>query len=804
MKLLRNSNLLFFFVLILGLLIIFRGILLESKILFPSNFLVFFYSPWVTDHIQTPHKPIGDDQIRIFFPDRVFTNTLLKQKELPLWNPHVFAGTPHIANFQSAVFYPFNALYLFLPMLPVWQFLLIVQPILASFFMFLLLRTYKLSKEAVWMGSLAYGFSGFMLVWSQENVVVGQAALWLPLTLFGIESFLTSKKPVFFIVAVLAHTCSILAGFMQVTFYLFALSFSYSLFRLYSGKNNRTTTLFTLLIYPLSIGIAGVQILPSIEAFFNSPRGIVDASYLFDTYLLPLTHLVNLFAPDIFGNPGTYNYFGRGFYRETIFFIGMIPAIFALTAFWHRKKDPRITFFLIAALLTFLLTLQFPFTNALFSLPLPLLPTFLPSRILILTAFCLSVLSAFGFSFWSGEKKGKILPIVGTVILLLILFLIYGVILTTFTLANFEQINSYVIRNAPPLKAEEIPVMLKNLLFPIAMTFALGVLIKLPWKNLSIVLIIIASLLGQLYFLQKYAVIGDKEFLYPPHPTLTYLQKQKNYQRFLSFGEPIHENTSTVFGLYSVEGVNPVFPQRFGQLLYAAFNNGVITNNIPRVEAKLSDIGDEESLQANKRRLKLMSILGVESVLYYRKPDINIPLEEKFPQDLFQKTWQYKNWHGFSYNHALPRAFLVDSFRIERNKQKTFDIMFSESFDPTKEVVLENRPIGAALSKNQKTDSTVKIVRYLPNSVELTVKTNKPQLLVLSDNYYPGWQATIDGDKTEIYRTNFTFRSVVVPEGTHTIRFAYEPFSFKLGVFMSIASIIVSSIFFIYLRRRNT
>jgi uncharacterized membrane protein YfhO len=64
-------------------------------------------------------------------------------------------------------------------------------------------------------------------------------------------------------------------------------------------------------------------------------------------------------------------------------------------------------------------------------------------------------------------------------------------------------------------------------------------------------------------------------------------------------------------------------------------------------------------------------------------------------------------------------------------------------------------------------------------------------LLFLSDTYYPGWQALIDGKPTKIYRTDYTFRSILVPQGNHVVVFVYNPKSFSYGLKVSIISIAV-------------
>ena len=61
--------------------------------------------------------------------------------------------------------------------------------------------------------------------------------------------------------------------------------------------------------------------------------------------------------------------------------------------------------------------------------------------------------------------------------------------------------------------------------------------------------------------------------------------------------------------------------------------------------------------------------------------------------------------------------------------------------------------------------------------------------LVLSDVYYPGWKATIDGKPTHIFKTNYILRGVQLPPGKHVVRFEFKPLSFHLGLGISTASV---------------
>ena len=68
--------------------------------------------------------------------------------------------------------------------------------------------------------------------------------------------------------------------------------------------------------------------------------------------------------------------------------------------------------------------------------------------------------------------------------------------------------------------------------------------------------------------------------------------------------------------------------------------------------------------------------------------------------------------------------------------------------------------------------------------------SSQPKLLLLTDNYYPGWKAAVDREETEILRANYTFRAVPLTAGGHEVRFYYDPMSFKVGLIISVLSLV--------------
>jgi uncharacterized membrane protein YfhO len=91
--------------------------------------------------------------------------------------------------------------------------------------------------------------------------------------------------------------------------------------------------------------------------------------------------------------------------------------------------------------------------------------------------------------------------------------------------------------------------------------------------------------------------------------------------------------------------------------------------------------------------------------------------------------------------------------------------------------------------------NSVKILEYQPEEVIIEARMKKPGKLFLADTYYPGWKAYIDDRETKIVRSHELFREVALDKGAHTVRFTYDPWTFKLGMVISLLTAAVLLIF---------
>src|SRR5262249_3395131 len=99
------------------------------------------------------------------------------------------------------------------------------------------------------------------------------------------------------------------------------------------------------------------------------------------------------------------------------------------------------------------------------------------------------------------------------------------------------------------------------------------------------------------------------------------------------------------------------------------------------------------------------------------------------------------------------------------------------------------------------TNANVNIIADKKNQVMIETDNEQEGLLILSDNYYPGWSATIDGNPVEILRANHTMRAVGVPAGAHVVSFRFAPKIFRASITISVVSSFIVFLALIFLRR---
>jgi len=731
------------------------------------------YSPWIT------HKEfIAADVVRQLYPWRDLAIGMFKSGQIPLWNPYAFSGYPLLANLQSSVFYPLNILFFIFNSKIAWLIYILSQPVLAFLFMYIFIRSLNLSKYAALFSGLAFGFMGYMAVWFEWGVV-GQSALWLPLILYGITEYFKSKSSKFLVLSSVGLACSLFSGHIQTTIYVGIVMLSYYVFcASLTGKdfNKGWKALISGIWFVLlTLGITAVQIFPSLELLQLSARNIPQSESLFYGFQFPYSHLLTVFAPDFFGNPGVGNAWQPN-YAEFLAYFGIVTLVFAVIGIMYQKKNKLIYFFLCLSGLALLFALPTPFSQALTVLHIPVLDTGSPARILFIFQFSFVVLAAFGVEVYFSKKDFVWKS------LFLLIFIYICLWLFAFAARFLPEAKSVL-----PF----LSVIKRNLVFPTVILITTYILIFIGIKNnkykiLMFFCIIILAAIEYQYFLYKFSTFSPLDYFFPSHPLTAYLENTASFDRVYGYDSGrLETNLPTEWKLQSPEGYDSLYIKRYGELIDAGSQKPLTR----------SDVLLPESLPLDDSYAKqvLLNILDVRYLSYRDDlaPKAWDPQAWKFPDTRFKLIYQESKWKVYENLYAVPRASIFYDFVVQKDNGKILSTLFDKNFEYNKKLVLEETPGNFIPTVNQ-APTPAKILSYNPNEIRIQTDTAKDGLLFLADNYYPGWTATVDNKPAEIYRADYTFRAVFVKAGKHTITFSYLPESFVYGAFISIISLMVA------------
>jgi hypothetical protein len=152
----------------------------------------------------------------------------------------------------------------------------------------------------------------------------------------------------------------------------------------------------------------------------------------------------------------------------------------------------------------------------------------------------------------------------------------------------------------------------------------------------------------------------------------------------------------------------------------------------------------------------------------------------------FHEIYGNESLGVYEAREVMPRAYLVPGARIVEGPDRALYALTDPTFDATKEVVLEETPSEQPPAETH-TDmlDSAEITEYRPEEVTVETFASQPRYLVLTDAFYPGWKASVNGVETTVYRANYLFRAVLLPPGTNTVRFSYRPASFRIGALSS-------------------
>lgn len=784
--------------LILGLIIstLYYKLFIFGQIPFPGDLLIVSYSPWF-DYYKFPvQNPLISDVFSLLFIWKQLAIEQFRNMQWPLWNPYSFTGTPLLANYQSAVLYPLNFL-LLLPNYFGWGIFIFSQTLIAALGMYLLLSLWLPSRLARMTGSLIFALGGLMTTWVEFGTSV-HAIAYLPISLFLVERYANTHKIRYPVILILTLTLTILSGNPQVSVYSFTIVSLFTIIRLWNNGIFRSLiNIFpVLLAIILSVALSAPQLLPSVELVQKSIRtteGYIEQS---NFGLLPAKDFLKFFVADFFGNPVTRNYFGFLNYFETSGFVGSLTLPLIIFAVIFLRKTRIIYFFFLLLVVSIVLSFNNLLSYFIYSFKIPFLTQSYASRMLFVTTFAISVLSAFALNQikLKLEKQDNFLKCViwswaiFTGILLgtwQVQKQIKEILLLPHTdLANiYLKDSEYQVSNfAVAIRNSLIPIIeisIFLLLYIIVIKINFSPIKKYRLSIICVALFVILTLDLSRYFLKFNPFVPEK-FIFPQTPALEFLQKQPGYFRVgREHAEVLPPNTWAAYKLQSIEGYDVLHFREFSRFINHINGGNLLSDGTSRY----TELTNYKSPFIDTANVKYFIAVGRDRGGYIPGNFIDYKLEEVN----YKRVFQDKSAVILENPNAMDRVYFAKNFFVGSQAEIENKIMQDKSFDPRETVALSsNLDIKTVTGSG-----SANIIEYKSNKVTVQTETQQEEILILADQFDEGWKAKIDGKETLISPANLIFRAVRIPAGNHEVIFYYWPISFKIGLKVSSISILL-------------
>ncbi len=178
------------------------------------------------------------------------------------------------------------------------------------------------------------------------------------------------------------------------------------------------------------------------------------------------------------------------------------------------------------------------------------------------------------------------------------------------------------------------------------------------------------------------------------------------------------------------------------------------------------------------------SLIVIRASLFDATTSKSEPLANFYlPSERWRQLGRFDQVEVYENLRAMPRAWLSQVVKAKSGEEVLQTIRnAADGQGSADQLAVALTEETVSLTPNTDFfDGKAEIKNYAPHRIEIEKKGASNGLLVVSEIYYDGWEARVDGQPTQIYRTEYTLRGVVVPAGKHRVEFVYRPRSFRLG-----------------------
>jgi hypothetical protein len=740
--------------------------ILIGRVPLPAD-MVTMFPPWESvpgpERATPPHAEMGD-LVTELYPWKLITRRAAVRGTLPLWNPYALLGSPFVGDPQSALFYPPNFPFLVLPTAIAWSLAFPIRTFLAGFFTALYARSLGARSHAALYAGVAFAFSGWVTALQPRPHL--DAALWLPAVLLAVDRLRQRADGRSAALTAAAFALPVLAGQPECAAHVTFIGLVYFAYRLVcprrsheeGGGRARFAGSFVL-AGGLALGLASVQILPTLEFIGQLDRG-VDAPW----GSRPLAEIAAFVSRDLGANP---NSAGVGI-PEGAAYAGMLTLLLAPIALRSRNFRDAVFFW---ALLLVILGIVYGF-GPFYALSrhVPVLRGIPNWRLLAEADLCLAVLAALGLSAIGDRGAGRPASAVEWVSAAAMFAAAAAGILWVLEKGRLGfQPHPWISFRTIRGPASSAGVLLAAAVF---LAFALSGRIRMPVVAALALTFGVVDLLSAGY---RFIPFTRPSRIFPPSPTLEFLATDPQPHRVVS-----------------IDGASgPGFEQAYGLESPIGFN--VVVHRAKRVLSIFGFLESSPAFLSEKIVASRGRLLDLMNVKYLVTTTANRGAERLAGNaERFRLAFSDASVRVFENRTVLPRAFLVPASGIEvvRAESMQFARVGAADFDPSRSVILPEPPPPTFPGESGPV-SPPGVSGFVQgiNDARLVANVAEPSVLVLSQMHYPGWRVFVDGRPQRLLRADYAFAGVALVPGRHTVRFALEPNSLRIGALISCVSL---------------
>ncbi|HET9494855.1 MAG TPA: hypothetical protein VFR15_11550 [Chloroflexia bacterium] len=747
----------------------------------------FFWRPLSERAVMMPEG--GGDIASFYYPTYVYAAAQIKEGALPLWNPHLWSGMPLAADVQSGLFYPLNwVLYLFVQVdYGSLEWLLIFHYWLATAFTYLFLRDMGVGRVASVAGGVVYAFCGFMTAHLGHLPMV-PVATWIPAALLALRRAFLVPGPGGWAWAVGAGVClamSLLAGHVQIFSYgmmAVGLLWVYLLFsrrRLERANALRWVGKGAVAVAAM-LGLGAIQLLPSLQLGSESIRSTISFEEAGAFSAQPIT-LLNMLLPRVYGGDPSSYVPSAWQSTENWGYAGVVTLALAGAGLVLRRHRMVGFFALLAALALLIMVGDLSIVGGWIYKTVPGFGALRSSgRALVLLGLALAGLSAFGLDALTNSLKGDRADRRRAMWWLVALSVVLGV--AVFIVAPLFYAQLLLLGGSEYSRLPNAVNDLGMLIVWLGATVALGWAafarrISVGAMTVAIAVVLVLDIFSPNSrfnpttdnLLAGYEHYSARSLIYKGTQDRTTnvpwrSDGDADAQNAWQPSTPLLMSSDPEVPLYDTGGAfNPLKLRRYDYLWYIAKTN---------FDTPLYDL--------TGARYRIVS-----------------PRTELTNTLKWRLVERYNGFHIYENANVLPRLYLVHESRIEPDGFTTVESIRNFNVDAKHIVLLESGEERLSETRGtaeypagQPGPESVVARRYAPQEVVIEVNAQEPGWVVLTDAWYPGWEATIDGRSVPVQIAYHAYRAVKVDAGQSTITMQFRPASWEWGRLITILSVL--------------